>query len=58
MKDSKEGKKAKLKSALLRWHPDKFEKVLRMMGDGERGEVASQVGEIAKRLIQERTKFK
>jgi len=50
----------KLKDALLRWHPDKFSSVLAKCvdRDGVGREVAKRVSEVAKKLIQERKRYK
>jgi len=53
-------RKERLKSALLRWHPDRFRRVLRRVGDGDRVVVEEGVGVVARclNILMEKEKSK
>ena len=51
---SKGNPKKAFRSALLRWHPDKFQKILHRMNAAEKAEAVIRVQEVTRRIILEK----
>lgn len=49
--------KKKLRTALIRWHPDKWAPILEHVVEAQRGDVLSRVKEVTQRLLEEKKKF-
>jgi preprotein translocase subunit Sec63 len=54
--DSAAAKKKKLRVALMRWHPDKFTKIVNRVQEGDRGEVLEAVKAVTRRILEEKKK--
>eukprot|EP00439_Symbiodinium_sp_Y106_P070514 s580_g12.t1 len=49
--------KKKLRTALIRWHPDKWAPILEHVVEAQRGDVLSRVKEVTQRLLEEKKMF-
>jgi hypothetical protein len=52
--ESLEMRKRKLRAALVRWHPDKWAKVLDCIHESDRAQVVDKVKEVTRRIIEEK----
>lgn len=52
--ESLEVRKRKLRAALVRWHPDKWSRILECIHETDRGQVVERVKEVTRRIIQEK----
>lgn len=50
-------KKKKLRSALMRWHPDKWAPILEQVVESERAQVMDQVKHVTQRILEEKKRF-
>eukprot|EP00930_Biecheleria_cincta_P098045 TRINITY_DN89730_c0_g1_i1.p1 TRINITY_DN89730_c0_g1~~TRINITY_DN89730_c0_g1_i1.p1 ORF type:complete len:461 (-),score=98.77 TRINITY_DN89730_c0_g1_i1:181-1563(-) len=50
-------KKRKLRSALVRWHPDKWAPILEQVVESERAQVMEQVKQVTQRILEEKKRF-
>lgn len=50
-------KKKKLRSALVRWHPDKWAPIMEQVVESERGQVMEQVKQVTQRILEEKKRF-
>lgn len=55
--DTEAQKKAKLRVSLLRWHPDKFHKIVEKTRDSDKMLVLERVKEVTQRILKEKNQF-
>jgi hypothetical protein len=55
--ESLEMRKRKLRAALVRWHPDKWAKVLDCIHESDRAQVVDKVKEVTRRIIEEKKRY-
>merc|ERR1712232_798260 len=55
--DSGPERKRKLRTALLRWHPDKWAPLLGRIRDVDKAEVTERVKEVTRRILAEKERF-
>lgn len=55
--ESLEVRKRKLRAALVRWHPDKWSKVLDCIHESDRAKVVEKVKEVTRRIIEEKKRY-
>lgn len=55
--DGPEERKAKLRAAVLRWHPDKWGRALPLFREEHMQKVLEQVKEVTRRILEERRRF-
>mmetsp|Transcript_148031 Transcript_148031/g.258170 ORF Transcript_148031/g.258170 Transcript_148031/m.258170 type:complete len:333 (+) Transcript_148031:33-1031(+) len=53
-RENLDARKRKLRAALVRWHPDKWSKVLDCIHEADRGQVVERVKEVTRRIIDEK----
>jgi len=49
--------KKKLRTALLRWHPDKWAPILEHVAEADRAEVIARVKLVTQRLLEEKQRY-
>jgi hypothetical protein len=55
--ESLDARKQKLRAALVRWHPDKWGKLLDSICEAERPRVVEKVKEVTRRIIEEKGRY-
>lgn len=55
--DSLDVRKRKLRAALVRWHPDKWHKLLECIHESDRTMVVEKVKEVTRRIIDEKKRY-
>lgn len=55
--DTPEERKRKLRTALVRWHPDKWSGLLGRVADSDRPQVMERVKEVTQRILEEKRVF-
>lgn len=56
-KESLDVRKRKLRAALVRWHPDKWGKLMECIHEADRGQVVERVKEVTRRIITEKKMY-
>lgn len=55
--DALDVRKRKLKAALVRWHPDKWGKLMDLIHESDRTKVVEKVKEVTRRIIEEKKRY-
>jgi hypothetical protein len=50
-------RKRKLRAALVRWHPDKWSKILECIHENDRAKVVEKIKEVTRRIIEEKKRY-
>jgi len=50
-------RKQKLRAAVLRWHPDKWGRILESIRAGDRAQVMERVKGVTRRILEERKRY-
>jgi len=55
--ESLDARKRKLRAALVRWHPDKWGKLLECIHESDRAKVVERIKEVTRRIIEEKKRY-